>query len=138
MALIDVVKCDIMDGEFVNKFPSEDLRIGTQLVVHPSQTAFFVKGGTIYDEFTAGTYTIKTENVPFLNKAVNLPFGGDAPNRCKLRIPKARKKMNSAVGNSCFAVNLIALPFAIIGDLVAGVYGCIFKRQNVQRNEKLY
>ena len=79
MALIDVVKCDIKDGEFVNKFPSEDLRIGTQLVVHPAQTAFFVKGGTIYDEFPAGTYTIKTENVPLLNKAVNLPFGGDAP-----------------------------------------------------------
>ncbi len=79
MALIDVVKYDIKDGEFVGKFPSEDLRVGTQLVVHPTQTAFFVKGGVIYDEFTAGTYTIKTENIPLLNKAVNLPYGGNAP-----------------------------------------------------------
>ena len=47
MALIDVVKCEIVDGEFCRKFPSEDLKIGTQLVVYPSQTAFFIKGGAI-------------------------------------------------------------------------------------------
>lgn len=79
MALIDVVKCDFIDGEICRKFPSEDLRIGTQLVVYPSQTAFFVKGGAICDTFTAGTYTIKTENIPILNKIINLPFGGDSP-----------------------------------------------------------
>lgn len=37
MALIDVAKYDIKDGEFVGKFPSTDLPIGTQLVVHPAQ-----------------------------------------------------------------------------------------------------
>lgn len=79
MAIIDVVKCDIVDGEFCHKFPSDDLRIGSQLVVYPSQTAFFVKGGTVCDEFTAGTYTIKTENIPVLNNLVNIPFGGDSP-----------------------------------------------------------
>ena len=79
MALIDVVKCEIVDGEFCHKFPSEDLRIGSQLIVYPSQTAFFVKGGVICDEFTSGTYTIKSENIPLLNKVVNVPFGGDSP-----------------------------------------------------------
>lgn len=79
MALIDVVKCDIIDGELCRKFPSEDLKIGTQLIVYPSQTAFFVKGGAICDSFTAGTYTIKTENIPILNKIINIPFGGETP-----------------------------------------------------------
>lgn len=79
MAIIDVVKCDIVDGVFCHKFPSDDLRIGSQLVVYPSQTAFFVKGGVVCDEFTAGTYTIKTENIPVLNNLVNIPFGGDSP-----------------------------------------------------------
>lgn len=79
MALIDVVKCNVNDQEFVYRFPSDDLRIGTQLVVYPSQTAFFVKGGQICDEFTAGTYTIKTENIPILNKLINLPFGKETP-----------------------------------------------------------
>lgn len=79
MALIDVVKCEIIDGEFCRKFPSDNLKIGTQLVVYPSQTAFFVKGGAICDSFTAGTHTIKTENIPLLSKVINLPFGGDTP-----------------------------------------------------------
>ena len=79
MAIIDVVKCEIVDGEFCYKFPSDDLRIGTQLVVYPAQTALLVKGGVICDEFTSGTYTIKTENIPLLNKIINLPFGNDTP-----------------------------------------------------------
>ena len=79
MALIDVVKCEVNDKELVYKFPSDDLRIGTQLVVYTGQTAFFVKGGKVLDEFTSGTYTIKTENIPILNKLINLPFGGDSP-----------------------------------------------------------
>ncbi len=79
MALIDVVKWDMAEGEFCYKFPSEDLRIGTQLVVYSTQTAFFVKGGNICDEFTSGTYTIKSENIPVLNKLINIPFGGDTP-----------------------------------------------------------
>lgn len=79
MALIDVVKCEVNDRELVYKFPSEDLRIGTQLVVYSGQTAFFVKGGKVMDEFTSGTFTIKTENIPLLNKLINLPFGKESP-----------------------------------------------------------
>lgn len=79
MALIDVVRCEVNDKELVYKFPSEDLRIGTQLVVYAGQTAFFVKGGKVLDQFDSGTYTIKSENIPLLNKVINLPFGGNTP-----------------------------------------------------------
>lgn len=79
MALIDVVKYDANDKEFVWKFPSDDLRLGTQLVVKQSQTAFFVKGGQIFDQFESGTVTLKSGNIPLLNKLINLPFGGDSP-----------------------------------------------------------
>ena len=79
MALVDVVKCEMNGNLFCQKFPSNDLRVGSQLVVYPSQTAFFVKGGIICDEFTSGTHTIKTENIPLLNKIINLPFGGNSP-----------------------------------------------------------
>ncbi|MDR1757758.1 MAG: SPFH domain-containing protein [Bacteroidales bacterium] len=79
MALIDVVKCEVNDKEFVYKFPSDDLRLGTQLVVYHAQTAFFVKGGAIYDGFTAGTHTLKSTNIPLLNKLINLPFGSQSP-----------------------------------------------------------
>lgn len=79
MAIIDVVKCEMRNGEFCSKFPSDKLKIGTQLVVYPSQTAFFVKGGAICDGFTAGTYTISSENIPILGGLINLPFGGETP-----------------------------------------------------------
>lgn len=79
MALIDVVKWEANSKEIVHKFASEDLRLGTQLVVYPGQTAFFVKGGVIADTFESGTYTIKSENIPILNKLINIPFGGDSP-----------------------------------------------------------
>ena len=79
MALIDVISIESNDQELVAKFPSDNLRLGSQLVVHPAQTAFFVHGGKICDEFTAGTYTLKNEELPLLNRLVNLPFGGDSP-----------------------------------------------------------
>ena len=79
MALINVIKCDMVDGEFCYKFPSEDLKLGSQLIVYPSQTAFFVKGGEILDSFTSGTYTITSENIPLLNKVINIPFGNESP-----------------------------------------------------------
>ena len=79
MALIDVVKWEVNSRELIHKFPSNDLRIGTQLVVYAGQTAYFVKGGKVLDSFEPGTHTIKTENIPLLNKLINLPFGGNSP-----------------------------------------------------------
>lgn len=79
MAIVDVIKHEISDTELVGKFKSDNIKIGSQLIVYPSQTAFFVKGGKILDEFTSGTYTLNSENIPILNKVVNIPFGGDTP-----------------------------------------------------------
>jgi hypothetical protein len=80
MAIIDVVKYTPEDdNSFVWKFPSEDLRLGTQVVVNEGQEAIFFKGGVALDIFTAGTYTLSTGNIPLLNKLINLPFGGNTP-----------------------------------------------------------
>lgn len=79
MALIDVVKCTIVDGELCRKYPKDNIKLGSQLVVYPSQTAFFVKGGSVCDEFSAGTYTITTANIPILGTVVNIPFGNESP-----------------------------------------------------------
>lgn len=79
MALIDVVKWDHIDGIIAYKFPSEALKIGTQLIVRQGQRAVFVKDGEVADWFEPGNYTLKTSNLPLLNKLINLPFGGDSP-----------------------------------------------------------
>lgn len=79
MAIVEIIKWEINTKELVYKFPSNDIRIGSQLVVYPSQIAFFVKGGKIFDSFTEGTYTVETNNIPLLNKVLNIPFGGESP-----------------------------------------------------------
>ena len=79
MALIDIVKHEHQLGEIVYKFPSCDLALGSQLIVEPGQTAFFVKRGKIYEQFSEGGYTLSTYNIPLLSQLINLPFGGETP-----------------------------------------------------------
>jgi membrane protease subunit (stomatin/prohibitin family) len=100
MAIIDVVKYQANVNEFVYKFPSEDLRFGTQLVVSVSQTAFFVKGGKILDQYESGTYTLKSENIPILNKVINLPFGSTSPFKAEVWYVNLISKMDIKWGTS--------------------------------------
>ncbi|MDB2576435.1 SPFH domain-containing protein [Planctomycetota bacterium] len=78
--MFDRIKYDSPgDDALVWKVPSEEIRLGAQLIVNESQEALFVKGGAILDSFTAGTHTLSTGNVPLLRRLVNLPFGGKTP-----------------------------------------------------------
>ena len=59
MAMIDRIKFDSpSDDILVWKFPSEDLHLGSQLIVNQSQEALFVKGGQVLDLFGPGTHTL--------------------------------------------------------------------------------
>ena len=80
MALIDRVKYDSpSDASFVWKYPSENLKIGSQVIVNQSQEVMFVKGGQVLDSLDPGTHTLSTGNIPLLDKLINLPFGGNTP-----------------------------------------------------------
>lgn len=79
MNIVDIIKWESNAQEVVHKFESDSLRFGSQLVVYPGQTAFFVKGGKVCDEFISGTYTIKSENVPLLEKLIGIPFKNETP-----------------------------------------------------------
>jgi membrane protease subunit (stomatin/prohibitin family) len=80
MALMHRIKSDaIADDQLVWKFPGEEIRIGSQLIVNQSQEAIFVKGGQALDVFGPGTHTLSTANIPLLSKLINLPFGGQTP-----------------------------------------------------------
>ncbi len=79
MALIDVVQFEGNDRDFVWKFPSDNLRFGSQLVVKPAQVAFFVYRGRICDCVEEGSITLHTGNIPLLTDLTSLPFGGDSP-----------------------------------------------------------
>lgn len=80
MAIIDRIKHDASSEDLlVWKFPSEELALGSQLIVSQSQEALFVKRGQALDVFGPGTHTLSTGNLPILNNIINLPFGGKTP-----------------------------------------------------------
>ncbi|MBU9723201.1 MULTISPECIES: SPFH domain-containing protein [Bacillaceae] len=79
MAVVEVIKYDGRDDVYAWKYPSSELGNWTQLIVNESQEAILFRGGQALDLFTAGRHTLSTENIPLLNKLVNLPFGGRSP-----------------------------------------------------------
>lgn len=81
MALINVVRFNGLQNRdwIIYKYPSESLVLGSQLIVQEGQAAIFVKSGLIADIFYPGTYTLVSDNLPLLQKFINLPFGGTSP-----------------------------------------------------------
>lgn len=79
MAIVEVIKYNGGPDVFAWKYPSEELGTWTQLIVNESQEAILFKGGKALDVFQSGRHTLDTANIPFLNKIVNLPFGGRSP-----------------------------------------------------------
>lgn len=98
MAIIDVVKYEGGDQEFLWKFPSQNLRMGTQLVVKTAQTAFFVRGGQVLDQFGPGTTTLKSANLPLLHTLVSIPFGGDTPFQAEVWFVNLASKLDNRWG----------------------------------------
>lgn len=79
MAIVEVVKYNSGPDVFAWKYPSEELGTWTQLIVNESQEAVLFKGGKALDVFGSGRHTLSTNNIPLLNKIINLPFGGRSP-----------------------------------------------------------
>lgn len=79
MSIIDVIKYEGDNRTFVWKHPSEDFNTVSQLIVHESQEAIFFLNGQALDLFGPGRHTLETQNLPLVNKIVNLPSGGVSP-----------------------------------------------------------
>ena len=79
MAIVKVIKYDGTPDIFAWKYPHTEIGTWTQLIVNESQEAVLYKGGQALDLFGPGRHTLETSNIPFLNKIVNLPFGGQSP-----------------------------------------------------------
>ena len=80
MELCNQVKFDSPNQDvLVWKFPSEELRLGSQVIVNQSQEAVFVKGGKVLDVLGPGTHTLETGNIPILSSLIKLPFNGKTP-----------------------------------------------------------
>lgn len=63
-------------NELVYKYPKNGITLGSVLTVRESQEAYFFNNGVLCDKFSAGRHVLSTQNLPILNKIVNLPSGG--------------------------------------------------------------
>ena len=66
----------------------------------PAQTAFFVRGGVILDEFKEGTVTLKSGNISLLTTLISLPFGGDTPFQAEVWFVNLITKLNTPWGTA--------------------------------------
>lgn len=93
MAIVDVIKYEGSNKMLVWRHDSQDFSTASQLIVHESQEAVFFKDGQALDLFGPGRYTLHTENIPLLNKLVNLPFGGVSPFHCEVYFVNKTEEM---------------------------------------------
>jgi len=98
MALIDVITWDGGNNQVAWKFPSTNLRLGSQMVVKPGQVAFFVYRGTVCDEIREGTITLKSANIPLLTTLMSIPFGGDSPFQAEVWFINMLSKLDTKWG----------------------------------------
>lgn len=105
MAIIDVLKYDGPNNTLVWKWRpkvdskrSEELRLGSQLVVNQSQQAIFIKGGQLLDIFEAGTHTLSTQNLPILSNLIGLAFGNQSPFKAEIYFINKAVAMDTKFG----------------------------------------
>lgn len=83
MAIAELIKYEGDNSTFVWKHPSEDFDSFTQLIVHENQEAIFFMNGQALDLFGPGRYTLETQNIPKIGKALNVTKDG-TPFHCEV------------------------------------------------------
>lgn len=82
--IADTIKYEGDNSTFIWKHPCEDFNSLTQLIVHESQEAIFFMNGQALDLFGAGRYTLETQNIPLLGKALNRATGDNGAFHCEV------------------------------------------------------
>lgn len=82
--IAEVIKYEGDNSTFIWKHPCEDFNSLTQLIVHESQEAIFFMNGQALDLFGPGRYTLETQNIPLLGKALNRTTDGETPFHCEV------------------------------------------------------
>jgi membrane protease subunit (stomatin/prohibitin family) len=78
---------DTTGNQFVQRIPSEgsgEIKFGAQLLVRESQSAIFFYNGRAIHVFGVGRHTLKTANIPILNKIMSIPWGITSPLRAEV------------------------------------------------------
>jgi membrane protease subunit (stomatin/prohibitin family) len=72
--------------EIVQRIPesgSGEIKLGAQMIVRENQTGIFFYNGKAIHVFGPGRHTLKTGNIPILNKIMAIPWGLSSPLRAE-------------------------------------------------------
>ena len=94
MKIADIIKYEGDNSTFIWKHPCEDFNYLTQLIVHESQEAIFFMNGQALDMFGAGRYTLETQNIPLIGKALNKATDDKTPFHCEVYFINKTEQMN--------------------------------------------
>ncbi len=78
---------DETGAELVHRLPekgSGEIKYGAQLTVRESQAAVFFYKGKAVEAFGPGRHTLKTGNIPILNKILSIPWAMNSPLRAEV------------------------------------------------------
>lgn len=92
--IADVIKYEGDNSTFIWKHPLEDFNSMTQLIVHESQEAIFFMNGQALDLFSAGRYTLETQNIPKIGKFLNRATGDKTPFHCEVYFINKTEQMS--------------------------------------------
>ncbi len=92
--IADIIKYEGDNSTFIWKHPCEDFNYLTQLIVHESQEAIFFMNGQALDMFGAGRYTLETQNIPLIGKALNKATNDKTPFHCEVYFINKTEQMN--------------------------------------------
>lgn len=98
--MVDVIKYNGLPDDIIWKFPYENITTGARLIVNQSQEAIFLRNGAVCDVFgpNAEGHRLSTNNLPLLQKLVNLPFGGNTPFAAEVWFVNLTAKRNLKFG----------------------------------------
>lgn len=92
--IAEIIKYEGDNSTFIWKHPCEDFNSLTQLIVHESQEAVFFMNGQALDLFGPGRYTLQTQNIPKIGKALNRTTGGETPFHCEVYFINKTEQMS--------------------------------------------
>ncbi|MFI3212796.1 MAG: SPFH domain-containing protein [Eubacteriales bacterium] len=84
--LPDIVEwSNVQEGAIFWKWPAQEIKKGSKLVIRPGQDAIFLSLGAIEGVFEDdGTYDIESEIIPFLSSLAGFQFGFKTPLRAEV------------------------------------------------------
>ena len=122
---IDNVFVNLEKGCLLQRYPYDNLSTCAKVTVQEGQQMVFMSEGMYSETFLPGGHTLTTNNVPFLEKIMNFPFGGGSAFKTTL-ICVSTKRQRFAGDDAGWGVGLTVRDYTLSDEgitIKVGAYG---------------